>query len=580
MVLRFAGFELDRTRVELRGPGGDAIKLRPKTLSMLTLFAANAGRVLSKQELMDAVWPNLHVGDDSLFQCIRELRTALGDEQRQMIKLVSGHGYLFDVATREEQASPAIAPAAMEPDRFDSEAIQKTSTIAPFEEAPPPQPTDRRKIVALTASALGIFIVGAAIAVSMMASRRPAATGVQAARGPLTIAVMPIVATDDDSAAVVADVTTQLRDGLARIDNVRVMMASAPANSSGPRPDYTVTAEIGKRKTSWDARARMTQTATGDIVWTMPVSVARDGSDASLQQVRLTAGIGEPLAQRINGLVHAKPKPAADRASTALPASGEAKVVIEQAMASITQTSRERFAVSQGMLSKALADDPDNVDLAVALAAMQLRGVQMVWYTPAESAAAEVSAQAILERALKQRPDYLPVLEAYCRFLNATNQFVESLVACSRVLSFDPWNGMALFEIGIGQDQLGRFEDALRSFKQADQYDTPPISRWTWKLGAGMTYLLMRRSEDALPWLQSSIAITPASGRSYMLLAAAYQALGRPDEAKAAMAKALALRPNSNSANVALPTKNASASFLSASEWIAQAFVTSGLPEH
>ena len=41
MVLRFAGFELDRSRAELRGPDGGAIKLRPKTLAVLTLLADN-----------------------------------------------------------------------------------------------------------------------------------------------------------------------------------------------------------------------------------------------------------------------------------------------------------------------------------------------------------------------------------------------------------------------------------------------------------------------------------------------------------------------------------------------------------
>ena len=44
---------------------------------------------------MEAIWPNVHVGEDSLFQCIREIRTALGDDRREMIKLVSGRGYLF-----------------------------------------------------------------------------------------------------------------------------------------------------------------------------------------------------------------------------------------------------------------------------------------------------------------------------------------------------------------------------------------------------------------------------------------------------------------------------------------------------
>ena len=104
-MVRFAGFELDEQRAELRGPDGALVRLRPKTFEMLCLFAANAGRVLSKPELMEAVWPNIHVGEDGLFQCVREIRAALGDEQRQMIKLVSGRGYLFVPAYRSSRLS-------------------------------------------------------------------------------------------------------------------------------------------------------------------------------------------------------------------------------------------------------------------------------------------------------------------------------------------------------------------------------------------------------------------------------------------------------------------------------------------
>ena len=107
-MFRFAGFELDQQRDELRGPDGVAVKLRPKTFEMLRLFAANPARVLSKQELMEAVWPNVHVGEDSLFQGIRELRTALGDDQRQMIKLASGGGY---VLTAQVIVEPSLEPA-------------------------------------------------------------------------------------------------------------------------------------------------------------------------------------------------------------------------------------------------------------------------------------------------------------------------------------------------------------------------------------------------------------------------------------------------------------------------------------
>lgn len=78
---------------------------------MLKLFATNPGRVLSKQELMEAVWPDIHVGEDSLFQSIRELRTALGDEQRQIIKLMSGRGYLFAAVVSGGADTDAAGPA-------------------------------------------------------------------------------------------------------------------------------------------------------------------------------------------------------------------------------------------------------------------------------------------------------------------------------------------------------------------------------------------------------------------------------------------------------------------------------------
>jgi Flp pilus assembly protein TadD len=50
-----------------------------------------------------------------------------------------------------------------------------------------------------------------------------------------------------------------------------------------------------------------------------------------------------------------------------------------------------------------------------------------------------------------------------------------------------------------------------------------------------MTYLMMGR--NALPWLQSSIAITPATRRTHMLLSAAYQETRRPAEARTAIKK-------------------------------------------
>ena len=70
--------------------------LRPKTFALLSALAANVGRVVSKQKLLADVWPGLVVTDDSLSQCVNELRAALGDRGQDLIKTVPRRGYRFD----------------------------------------------------------------------------------------------------------------------------------------------------------------------------------------------------------------------------------------------------------------------------------------------------------------------------------------------------------------------------------------------------------------------------------------------------------------------------------------------------
>src|SRR5204862_912546 len=134
----------------------------------------------------------------------------------------------------------------------------------------------------------------------------------------------------------------------------------------------------------------------------------------------------------------------------------------------------------------------------------------------------------LLAGALKGKPDSLAVQDANCRYFSSTNQFTQSLVTCARALEFDPWDGIAIYHLGLGQLFLGRFEEAAATFKQADQYDTPEVSRWTWKLGTGWALMLLNRPAEALPWLDQTIAITPASGRVYLLVAGAKYQLGDP----------------------------------------------------
>ncbi|WP_426413593.1 winged helix-turn-helix domain-containing protein [Bradyrhizobium ganzhouense] len=577
-MLRFAGFELDQRRAELRSADGVAIKLRPKTFEMLRLFATCGGRVLSKQELMEAVWPNIHVGEDSLFQCIRELRTALGDERRQLIKLASGGGYLL--AAEVVEAPDVTAPAEAPPSAATDDSEPKPATPVAAQPVRPQRAIfglSRRAVVAAVAG-LGVIVMGLAVAAPVL---KP---DLLFKRTPPRIAVMPIVDASNDSrgAATAAEVTGRLTDGFAKIQNISVVAPRLAADAGGESTtapaassDYEVRGELQLADQSWTLRARIIKTGSGEVQSVATASVNAEAVEPQLAQSRLAAGVGHVLARRMNEILEPSSSSSARRAAS----TGGDKVAVEQALASINQTTRERFDAAQTMLQKALSDDPDNVDLAVALASLQMRGIQMVWFSPEEAVAVEARANATLEQALRSKPNSIPVLEATCRFLSATNHFVESLVTCAKALSFDPWDGAALYLIGLGQIYLGRFEDALATFQQADRYDTPTASRWTWLLGAGIANVVMGRDEEALPWLQRSIAITPGTGRSHLLLGAAYQRLGRFEEARAAIAEGLRLRPGTTRQSVWPPMKNASPICIAAWERIVQAEVDAGLPE-
>lgn len=517
-MLCLAGYELDRDRAELRGPDGESIKLRPKSFDMLWLFATHAGRVLGKQELIEAIWPNVRISENGLFQCIREIRAALGDGGHALLRQVPGRGYVLDA--------------------------EVTNGLEPG-------------------------VAGRASGASLVA-RLP------------TIIVRPMTAPADAPqwAGMATHVGERLADGLAKIERIRVIASSpgtsASSQDAGAAADFVVSGELQKSGGKWEARARMTSTATGEVRWSGSVTVPSEEGDPGLQQSRLAAGLGHPLALRINALQNSGAWMQGG-GEDELPAS-HARIVIEQATAIINQTTRERFRVAQEMLEKALADHPDDVDLVAALAGHMLRGTQTAWYDPADTDVVESRAQALLERAMQAKPHYIPVLEAYCRLLTMAGQLPETLVACGRMLSFDPWHGIALFHLGVAQTRQGRFEEALASFRQADAFDTPPFARWTWLLGVGMAYTLMERYEEALPWLERSLAVTPGTGRTHFALAVGYQQLGRSEEAKAAFAKGFELRHGSTTGNVTLPRKNGSPVFLVACDRYVQVLAQLGLP--
>src|ERR1051326_5641328 len=89
----------------------EEIKLRPKVYETLKYLVEHPGRLISKQELMQAVWPDAFVTDDSLVQCTLELRRALDDRSQQLLKTVPRRGYLFVAQVIQSATNGPHSPA-------------------------------------------------------------------------------------------------------------------------------------------------------------------------------------------------------------------------------------------------------------------------------------------------------------------------------------------------------------------------------------------------------------------------------------------------------------------------------------
>jgi DNA-binding winged helix-turn-helix (wHTH) protein/TolB-like protein/cytochrome c-type biogenesis protein CcmH/NrfG len=112
-VFRFGDFVLDGSQRRLLRSGED-VYLPPKTFELLLHLLQHRGRVLTKDELLEAVWPDVNVVENTLAQRIREIREALGDDAHggRFIKTVPRVGYQF-IADLDDEPPGVIPPPVL-----------------------------------------------------------------------------------------------------------------------------------------------------------------------------------------------------------------------------------------------------------------------------------------------------------------------------------------------------------------------------------------------------------------------------------------------------------------------------------
>lgn len=114
--LRLNGYTLDLDQARLFDQHGQAVELRPQALAVLLELGRRHGELVTKLDLSARVWPGVSVTDDSLVQCVVEIRRALGDTRQQVVRTMPRRGYLLivdaaDTAPRDVRSFHRLATA-------------------------------------------------------------------------------------------------------------------------------------------------------------------------------------------------------------------------------------------------------------------------------------------------------------------------------------------------------------------------------------------------------------------------------------------------------------------------------------
>jgi len=134
-MFQFEGYTLDVACNALRTADRE-VALRPKTFELLRYLVENPDRLVTKEELLKAIWPNVTVTGQVLTHCVGEVREALGDGDQAIIKTVPRRGYRFVAPVRVAAGATAVPCPAYSP------ACADVPASPPY---PPPQAGEGRE---------------------------------------------------------------------------------------------------------------------------------------------------------------------------------------------------------------------------------------------------------------------------------------------------------------------------------------------------------------------------------------------------------------------------------------------------
>jgi adenylate cyclase len=534
-TLKFGAFALDLSRCLLRR-GAEEIPLRPKSFDVLRYMAENVDRVVSKDELINAIWPGIFVTDDSLVQCIKDIREALNDTEHAIIKTVPRRGYLFAAEVSSDAPAAEAADASL-----GATADRVASGDVVGQHAEQRWRVDRPRL--LLAATAALVVLGAAIGWLLMdysatPTGEPGSTPGQPSRTSeipaqrQSIAVLPLASLADPSGLdYFADgLTEDIISALGRFSEISVRSRNAvfPYKGKTPRPDevgrdldvrYVVEGSVRRTPERIRISIQLSDTSRGAVLWSEQYDA--EPKDIFTVQDDITRRIAGTLAVRLNSLELA-------RIATKPPSNLEAYDLVLRGRDLLSRATRTANSQARSMFDDAIALDPNYIPALIGLGLVDLNAVRYGWTAdPIEALAraerlghkaiaideSNPGAHALLGRVYIRRGDLDRALDAMKRALALNSSDADSYAGLGNVLL-----------------AMGHIDGAISAIETAAQLQ-PSISVTDY-FRLGMAYVLAGRTADAIRTLERSLIRNEREVFTNAMLAAAYAEAGRQEDAK------------------------------------------------
>jgi len=480
--------------------GGDEIALRPKTFAVLCHLVDNPGRLVSKDELFAAVWPNLTVTDDALVQSIGELRRALKDDGAGLIKTIPRRGYRFDSSV--------------------SAAGPMSDVSAPV---PAASPGSRWRL-----GLLGVFAI--LLAAGGLWWGLGTLTRIPLSGSKPSIAILPIVNQSDDPARdyFAEGLTQDIINALGRFPELTVMswnavaaFKSKPVNPQEIARNLMVRYQVEGGVLQTGDRVRVTAQlvdAEGRLLWSGRYDEPL--ADLFALQDKITTQIAGALAIRVAEIeqrrVLAKPT-----------ASLEAYDYVLRARPALQRPTRANIVEARDALGHAIKLDPNYASAYAALAETYFLATSMGW------AEAPVN---FLDRAEEMANKALSIDESEVRarvILGRIHIFYrhyeQAKAEMDRAVAINPNDAHAIAGRGNVDMWQGQTDAAIEALETAQRID-PELNAMD-RFALSLAYYLKGRYDAAIAQAELNLRKTAAANFSRVVLAAAYAQNGQAEDA-------------------------------------------------